>query len=143
MMKEAEVIKNFEGGIDCSQIVFSEFSEQLGVDKETAKKIAASFGAGMWNGEVCGAVAGAMMVIGLKYGHTKLGDEKAKGQTIAKVNQFKEAFEREHGSIVCREILGYDIPEELDIVMEQREFFKPEKCPSYVCTAIKILNDIL
>jgi C_GCAxxG_C_C family probable redox protein len=58
----------------CSAAVFSAFSGELGLDADTARKIACGFGAGISRtGNVCGAVSGAIMVIGLKYGKTEPG----------------------------------------------------------------------
>ncbi|MEI3339719.1 MAG: C-GCAxxG-C-C family protein [Eubacterium sp.] len=61
----------FANGIDCSQVVFGYAAEKLGFDADTARKIAAAFGGGMWHGETCGCVVGALMAIGLKCGHVK------------------------------------------------------------------------
>jgi C_GCAxxG_C_C family probable redox protein len=60
-------VKCFNNGFNCAQAVLSTYSEQLGVDKTTALKIAGSFGGGMGHiGETCGAVTGAFMLIELK-----------------------------------------------------------------------------
>ena len=56
-------------GIDCSQVVAGAFAEELGITQEEAYKMAAGFGGGMGIGETCGAVVGAMIVLGLKFGH--------------------------------------------------------------------------
>jgi len=65
---EEQALMGFGTGVDCSQAVFGEFAAQLGLDRDTALKIAAPFGGGMWHGETCGCVVGALMAIGLKYG---------------------------------------------------------------------------
>ena len=59
----------FSKGFSCSQAVFASLSSEYGVDSDTAKKIAGAFGGGIAsNGELCGAVSGALMAIGLKHG---------------------------------------------------------------------------
>ena len=69
-------------GFTCSSAVFSSFSEALGLHPETAKKISCGFGAGISKtGNICGAVSGAIMVIGLKFGKAKEGDEAATEKT--------------------------------------------------------------
>ncbi|MGI6361989.1 MAG: C-GCAxxG-C-C family protein [Bacillota bacterium] len=143
MIDQQKAMEYFSQGIDCSQVVLGEFAEEMGLDEETARKVSAAFGGGIWHGEVCGAVAGAMMVIGLKYGHYLEGDETSKNIMVKKINEFKEAFEASHGTIVCKELLGYKIPEQLEEIMEKQLFFQEEKCPQYVCTAIDILKKIL
>ena len=63
--------KLFKKGYNCSQSVFAAFCDETGLDMETALKIASSFGGGMGRlREVCGAVTGMFMVVGMKYGYT-------------------------------------------------------------------------
>lgn len=83
-MTQDKALECFGGGLDCSQVVFGYGAELLGEDKEKAVKIAAAFGGGMWNGETCGCVTGALMALGLKYGHCKLGDEETKNALLLK-----------------------------------------------------------
>ena len=68
----------FKSKFHCSQAVFAAFSEELGLSEEQALKIGSCFGSGMRKGEVCGACTGALMVLGLKYGHSKVGDTESK-----------------------------------------------------------------
>ena len=65
MIIEKEVLENFYRGIDCSQAVLYEFAKDLGLDKKIALKISSAFGGGMWRGETCGCVTGALMAIGV------------------------------------------------------------------------------
>ncbi len=142
-MNQQEAMDLFQQGFDCSQAVLMEFADELNLDDETAKKISACFGGGIWNGHVCGAVAGAMMVIGMKYGHSQAGDKETKDLMVQKINEFITAFEQKHGSVVCKDLLGYKIPEDLDTIMEKQLFFTEGMCPAFVCDAIDILHDIL
>ena len=67
--KSEEAVERFKKGFNCSQAVFGTFSEQVGLDCETACKVATGFGGGMRMGGTCGAVTGAFMALGLKYGN--------------------------------------------------------------------------
>src|SRR5665647_476913 len=82
MTKSDEALASFRNGFTCPSAVFSAFSDELGLDSDTAKKIACGFGAGISKtGNICGAVSGAIMVIGLKYGKTTQGDDAATEKT--------------------------------------------------------------
>lgn len=50
---------------NCSQSVLIPFAEEMGLDRDTAFRLAAPFGKGMRRGSVCGAVTGGLMVLGL------------------------------------------------------------------------------
>lgn len=97
----------FEAGFSCSQAVFGRFAEENGLDYDTALKIASGFGAGMArNEEVCGAVTGGMMALGLRYGRTSDTDSSATYDTYEKVNELTKRFVRENGSYICKNLLG-------------------------------------
>ncbi len=135
-----KAVATFSQGLNCAQSVFSSFSNDLGVDENTAKKIAGSFGSGMRYGEVCGAVTGALMVIGLKYGPTTGDDLEAKANTNEKTVEFLDAFKAEHGSILCRDLLGYDILKENELaIIKEKGLFKT-LCPKMVESAALILE---
>ena len=67
MNKRTLALAQFDKGFACSQAVFSAYAEDLGLDQETALKIAGPFGGGTGRkAETCGAVTGALMALGLK-----------------------------------------------------------------------------
>ena len=142
-MDEKTVADLFKNGIACSQIVFSELSDDVGINKDDARKIASLFGGGIWSGEVCGAFTGDLMALGLKYGHCKEGDVDAQNIGMSKLMEFKSKFEKEYGSVVCRKIMGYDlsVPEEMKMIEEKGLF--ENFCPKLVCRTIQIAEDML
>jgi C_GCAxxG_C_C family probable redox protein len=109
MTKSDKALTGFRSGFTCSSAVFSAFSE-LGLDSDTAKKIACGFGAGISKtGNICGAVSGAIMVIGLKYGKTRQGDDAATEKTREMTREFMQEFTHRHGSVCGTELLGYNL----------------------------------
>ncbi len=144
MSKVELAVACFDQGFVCSQAVFSTYSLQFGLDRETALKVAGAFGGGMGHmGEICGAVTGAFMVIGLKHGGTIAEDEQSEEKTYSLVNEFVNRFKSRNGSIVCRELLGCDIstPEGLNTAREKKLF--TTLCPKYVRDAAEIIEQIL
>jgi C_GCAxxG_C_C family probable redox protein len=139
-----QAVECFRNGFSCSQAVFSTYAEQLGMDKETALKVSGAFGGGMAGmGDTCGAVTGAFMVIGLKYGKTKPEDDEPKKKTYEVAKEFVKRFRSKHPSIVCRELLGCDIS-----TTDGKQFFednklKENKCMKFVEDAAIILEEIL
>lgn len=136
-------VSRFREGFNCSQAVVSSYAEGFGVSGETALKVAAGFGGGMHLGQICGAVTGAFMVIGLKYGATRAEDKDAKKKTYEVVGEFAEKFKARNGSFMCRELLGCDIstPEGAKIAQEKNLF--ASLCPKLVQDAAQILEEIL
>ncbi len=92
--KVEDAIGMFKKGFICSQAVFSAFSEDYGLKKELALRIGNGFGGGIARRqELCGAVSGAIMLIGLKYGKIKEDGLEAHEKTYEMVNAFCKRFE--------------------------------------------------
>jgi len=100
----------FKEGFNCSQSILSVYGAEYGISRDMALKIACPFGAGIGRmAEVCGAVTGAFMVIGLKYGNTDAKNISAKGNTYQLVSKFADRFKARNGTINCGELLGCDL----------------------------------
>ena len=144
-MSKAELAAGcFAGGFNCSQSVFSTYAPDLGLDRAAALKVAAAFGGGfVRTGETCGAVTGALMVIGLKYGCTRPDDNDAKTKTIETGRKFLEKFKQRNGSLACRTLLGCDLstPEGMKKATDEKLF--STVCPKFVRAAAEILDEVL
>ncbi len=97
----------FEQGYNCAQAVVLAFGDRTGIAPETAAMLASSFGGGIGRlREVCGAVSGMCMVIGLLYGCSDPKDGTAKKEHYERIQLLAQKFRDENGSIICRELLG-------------------------------------
>lgn len=137
-------ISSFRGDFNCAQSVLSAYAPKYGLEKDTALKIACGFGGGMGRLQnTCGAVSGAFMLIGLKYGMGITGDKEARDLTYQLIREFTNQFQKIHGSINCKELLGCNIntPEGREYY-DQNDFFE-KKCFHYVKDSAKILENIL
>jgi C_GCAxxG_C_C family probable redox protein len=133
----------FKEGFSCSQAVLGTYCERFGLDKELACKISSGFGGGMHLDQACGAVTGAFMVIGLKYGRTRADDVEAKMKTARMVTEFAKKFKALHGSISCTELIGCNISTlEGFEEAKKKDLFK-QVCPKYVISAAEILDEML
>jgi C_GCAxxG_C_C family probable redox protein len=134
----------FQEGFSCAQAVFSTYGPQYGLDRELALKVAGAFGGGMGHmGHVCGAVTGAFMVIGLKYGKTRPEDNEIRDKAYSLVQEFTRRFESRNGSIICRELLGCDISTPVALEMAREKGLFETLCPRLVQNAAEIIEEIL
>jgi len=143
MLTQDEIREQFMQRYHCSQVVIREWAEELGLDKDQASQLAAPLGGGMFRGDTCGAVGGAMLVIGARYGHFEPHDKEGDLRQQAKVKEFQDRFTERFGSTICRELLGFDFSnkEELAKAVQSGDMMK--KCPAFVEGALEILEDIL
>ncbi|MCL2480543.1 MAG: C-GCAxxG-C-C family protein [Spirochaetaceae bacterium] len=134
----------FSKGFNCAQAVFSSHSADFGVDATMAKKIAGAFGGGMaHNGEVCGAVTGAFMLIGLKYGKCIEGDDDSKAKTYKLASDYIEKFKKEFGSINCTDLLKYDLRIEKEAEKARELGLFKTLCPILVKRSVELVEEIL
>jgi len=125
----------FDGGLYCSQAVLGAFCERYGLDRETAFRISCGLNSGVRNAETCGAVTGAVLVIGLRYG----GSSR---ECNRRTEEFVRMFRERNGSTVCRDILGCDIltPEGRNKAVMNNLF--GTICHDAVASAARILKDL-
>jgi C_GCAxxG_C_C family probable redox protein len=144
MTKSDEAVACFKGGFSCTQALLSTFSEELGLDRETACKVASGFGGGVGRtGNICGAVSGALMVIGLKYGKSTPENCAERERTYELVQEFVREYTALHGSVNCTELLGYDLSNPEAYAEAQEKRIAGQKCPKLVEDAVLVLEKII
>ena len=131
-----EVMAKFAAGGQCAQCTLAPWADGLGYDEEELLRMSAAFAGGMFRGDTCGAVTGALMALGLAF-----GDDAAR--TEEKAAAFQAAFTERFGSTICRELLGYDlsVPGELEKARESGKM--TELCPDFVRGASELLCGLL
>jgi C_GCAxxG_C_C family probable redox protein len=134
----------FKEGFSCSQAVLAAYGEQFDLKQEFALRIAGAFGGGMGRmGETCGAVTGAIMVIGLKFGCTTAGDLKARENAYAVVREFVQRFKGRNISVLCRDLLDCDISTPEGMKRAKEEGLIKQSCPKFVKDAAEILDQLI
>jgi len=145
MKKEEKAVEYFRNKFNCSQSVFTVFGLEDGIPEDDCLKISCAFGGGMGRQQhTCGAVTGALMAIGLKYGKGINDTEEKKQLTYSKTREFFEEFINIHGSTNCRELLdGLNMsdPDDHNKITERNLF--EIKCEKYVADAVRITEKLI
>ena len=134
----------FRANYNCAQAVVFAFADTLGLEGNTALRVACGFGGGIGRRqETCGAVTGAIIVLGLRHGRA-WGEPKAKtDDTHARVQEFMRRFAAGHGTCQCRELLGG-----CDFITEagEREFkecgYREARCATFIRDAVRIIEEL-
>lgn len=126
----------FKSGMNCSQAVFCAFADEFGMDAETAARISSGLGGGVGRmREVCGAVTGATLVMGMRHG-------SGKDAVYPVVQDFCARFKAENGSIVCRELLsGTGATSGGAAEARTAEYYRKRPCVELVRCAAKFLEE--
>ena len=134
----------FKEGFNCSQAVLAAYGEQFDLKQELALRVAGAFGGGMGRmGETCGAVTGAIMVLGMKFGSTTAGDLKARENAYAVVREFVHRFKGRNVSVLCRDLLDCDISTPEGMKRAKEEGLIKQTCPKFVKDAAEILDQLI
>lgn len=139
-------VELFKSGFNCSQSVFAAFAGEFGMDEETALKVSAGLGGGVGRArEVCGAVSGAAMLVGFKYGATDGYDAEAKQRCYQVVQQIIAKFKENNPSIVCRELLALNEGENTNPTPEARtqQYYQKRPCVQLVEDAARAVEEVL
>jgi len=143
MDRQEKAKQIFGTGLNCAQSVFSVFADEQGVTEEQAKLIGSAYGGGIaTTGKICGAVNGALMAIGLRCGYKSGGETERKKKTYNLARRFMEEFTRKNGSIICNELLGFDISDEALNRKAAEDCVYRTLCPKLVADAVEIVEKI-
>jgi len=135
----------FQSGYNCAQSVLHAACEQLSLDHDTALKLSSGFGGGLdRKQQVCGAVAGGIIALSLKYGR---GENDGPAQTeiaYGKIRLLIERFQARQGSVICRELLGgCDLMTEEGKHLFKEKNLKQTTCACCVTSAAALLEELL
>lgn len=145
MKKSEKAISYFNNSFNCAQSVFTSFGPELGLSEDECLKIATAFGAGMGKQQhVCGAVSGALMVLGLKFGKALNDPENNKENTYDKTAEFLKTFESNNGSIYCKQLLrDLDMNNEKDLHKIKDLGLFENECESYIKNAVELVSELI
>lgn len=143
--KQEQAVKTFSNNYNCAQAVFSTFSHDLGLSRDVALRLSTPFGAGMvYMQETCGAVSGALMAIGLKYGKGENGTQADRERAYDMAQHFIAEFKKLHGTTNCLKLLNnvqISTPEGMSFAIENQLF--KTRCAGYITDAVAIVEKIV
>ncbi len=143
-MNESEkALEFFKNSYNCSQSVFAAYSEKFGIKEKDALRLATGFGGGIGRTQnICGAVTGAVMVLGCRY-YDENDVKGSKEIVYSKVKELILKFNEMHKTVNCLELTGVDMNKE-----DGRELYKTlniheNKCNGYVKDVCIILDELI
>ncbi len=141
--RAAQAERAFQSGLNCAQSLVAAFGDKVPNASDEAIRAAAPLGGGIArSGETCGAVTGALVVLGLVYGSAE-PDAESKARVYAESQEFIRRFKEKHGTMSCRELIGCDLSTD-----EGRQFAQEHQKHKLVCSllvrdAAEILQEML
>ena len=146
MTRKEKAMAYFRQGCNCAQAVVLAFADLTDMDEATLSRMSCSFGGGMGRlREVCGTVTGMFLVTGLLRGYDGAETGEVKAAHYARIQALAKEFERQNGSIVCRELLALRQKHRDDPTPEARTeaYYAGRPCAELVGSAAEILENYL
>lgn len=128
--------------LNCAQKVVSLFCEQCGISQETALRIAHPFGGGLRAGEACGALAGALMIVGLTHGNPDPRTPEDRAACDVRAAEFSRRFKELNGHITCRDLLGIDTSVGENRALANAQGVFRSVCPSVIENTVRLLEEL-
>lgn len=142
MTRRETAVELFTSGYNCSQTMMATFIDLVPGDEKALMSLASAFGGGMGRlREVCGAVTGMIMIVGMLYGFDGPETGDAKAELYERVQELAKEFEKTHGSILCRDLLGLDVKHD-DATPEKRTaaYYQARPCAEIIGDAAELLE---
>lgn len=138
----SRAITLFESGFNCSQAVFMAYADAYGIEEKLAAGLSTSFGGGMGRmREVCGALSGACMLLGLEYPHNDPADKTSKDTNYKVVQRVAAAFKADMGSYICADLLTLKREPQLPESSERtQKYYDLRPCTRCVAVAAEIVG---
>ena len=144
MERVAQAQRMFDVGFNCAQSIAASFGPGFGLDRDVALRMAAPLGGGLsrTNG-LCGAAAGALLILGFVHGPTTDDDEEGMDRMRRMTQEFLFRFADLGGSTQCTDILGADLSQPGMVEWVEAEGLVQKNCPPAVRNAGLILFEML
>ncbi len=142
-MERCKIAKEkHELGFNCAQSVLAAFADLTELPEEQLMSLSGGFGGGTGTGELCGAVSGAVMTLGLLTPVDMEQPAASKKRTVELSKEFQKRFAEKFDALRCKELL-------------QKKFVPDERTPAalrmgveghctiMIVTAVEILQEML
>ena len=145
MERSEKALEYFDSKFNCSQSVLAAFSDESGLSEDESLRVACAFGGGMGRQQLtCGAVTGAAMALGLRFGKGINEEDEKKQQTYDMTVALFEEFTKLNGSTSCRNLLeNLDMRDEAEYEFIVAKNLFHTNCRKYVADAVMIAEKII
>lgn len=129
-------------GFNCCQSVLAAFSDLTGLSEQASFDIGGGFGAGAGTGELCGAVSGAVMALGMLTPVDPADPVGSKKRTVALSKELQKRFAEKFGALRCQDLLQNKFTPD-DTTPAARDMGLTGHCDIMIVTAVEIVEEML
>ena len=129
-------------GYNCAQSVLAAFTDLIGTPERQLMDLAGGFGGGAGTGELCGAISGAVMVLGLLTPGDPADPVASKKRTMELSKELQKRFSGIFEAVRCQELLKKKfLPDERTPAARELEI--KGHCTVMIVTAVETVEAML
>lgn len=110
MSVQDEALRLHGCGFNCAQSVLAALGSYTGIEEKTALALTGGFGGGVRCGEICGALSGAVMALGLRFPYADGEDAEAKARIARLTMAMTREFAKNFGCVRCQDLKREGVP---------------------------------
>ena len=129
-------------GFNCCQCVLAAFSDITGLSQQASFDVGGGFGRGAGTGELCGAISGAVMTLGLLTAVDRGDPEGSKTRSVALAKEFQKRVSERSGALRCKELLKNKFTPD-DTTPVAKAMGLTGHCDIMIVTAVEIVEELL
>jgi len=129
-------------GFNCCQSVVAAFSDLTGLSEQESFNMSSGFGGGAGTGELCGAITGAVMTLGLLTPVDMEDPIGSKKKTVALGKEFQKRFSERFNALRCHDLLKNKFEPD-DTTPAAKAMGLTNHCDIMIVTAVEIVEEIL
>ena len=141
MNRYEQAIAYHKKGFNCSQSLLASFTDVTGLTEQASFDIGAGFGAGAFTGELCGALSGGIMVLGMATPVDQEDPVASKRRTGKLSKEFQTRFQEKYGNLRCAPLLKTEITP--DQCPAAQAVGTTNRCEILILSAMEIVEEIL
>lgn len=133
-----------KNGYNCAQSVAGAFADLTGWTPEQLFSAAGGLGGGYGGSheEACGALSGALLVLGIMVPHTREGDAEAKRRIYALAKDFRQRYLDVFGHTRCMDLLKAR-PGVSEKTPASQRLGVTAHCDNMIVTSVELLEGLL
>ena len=129
-------------GYNCSQSLLAAFSDVTGLSETESLSVSGCFGRGAGSGELCGAISGAIMVLGMLTPVDPADPVGSKKRTVSLSKELQKRFSEKFGALRCQELLQNKFTPD-DTTPAAKAMGLTGHCDIMIVTAVEIVEEML
>ena len=130
-------------GFNCCQSVAAAFSDLTALSEQELFNICGGFGGGAGSGELCGAISGAIIMLGLLTPVDVSDPVGSKKRTVSLSKEFQKRFAERFGFLRCHDLLKNEAGSTENISASIGSLKLTKHCDVMIVTAVEILEEML